>query len=387
MKTQLLEDIGENAALPPAPFKRSGNSNTGNAAPNLAPAGPRPAPAAAAHHPVAQPAVLGVPLPDQEPTPLELDSVFEEIAALEAQYVAPRSEPEPALLPAEPVHQPAEPSFAPQPRPAAAVPPAPEFDFTPPAPGLQAAAPFPRVATDPGHPPLGPAAEAAPDPLPRQAAAVPPDPVFDFTPPAPALQAADPFTRAGSTRSRQRYLVWAACLLVLALLILGGRWFYQERNDAGSRARVADQAQAAPQGGKTVQLPAHAIDDAGATPAEPARPGSPAVPPMVMLERDASAAAKPARVPGPTPGQDQARTAPQPEPVAQQAPAAASPKPPSRLPARQPAGATAETGQPEVQDTSMTATLKACRQRGYDAAQCVKRGCSMTRYGFACRGQ
>ena len=31
-------------------------------------------------------------------------------------------------------------------------------------------------------------------------------------------------------------------------------------------------------------------------------------------------------------------------------------------------------------------TLMQCRAHGYDARQCIERGCTMTRYGFACRG-
>jgi hypothetical protein len=31
-------------------------------------------------------------------------------------------------------------------------------------------------------------------------------------------------------------------------------------------------------------------------------------------------------------------------------------------------------------------TLMQCRAHGYDERQCIRRGCSMTRYGFACRG-
>jgi hypothetical protein len=27
-----------------------------------------------------------------------------------------------------------------------------------------------------------------------------------------------------------------------------------------------------------------------------------------------------------------------------------------------------------------------CRAHGYDARQCIERGCTMTRYGFACKG-
>lgn len=38
-------------------------------------------------------------------------------------------------------------------------------------------------------------------------------------------------------------------------------------------------------------------------------------------------------------------------------------------------------------DTSMEATLRACREHGYHEMQCIRRECSMTAYGFACRGR
>ncbi len=42
---------------------------------------------------------------------------------------------------------------------------------------------------------------------------------------------------------------------------------------------------------------------------------------------------------------------------------------------------------PVEQDTSMEATLRACREHGYHEMQCIRRECSMTAYGFACRGR
>lgn len=42
---------------------------------------------------------------------------------------------------------------------------------------------------------------------------------------------------------------------------------------------------------------------------------------------------------------------------------------------------------PDEQDTSMEATLRACREHGYHEMQCIRRECGMTAYGFACRGR
>jgi hypothetical protein len=43
--------------------------------------------------------------------------------------------------------------------------------------------------------------------------------------------------------------------------------------------------------------------------------------------------------------------------------------------------------QPEATPAGQLAdTLKQCRALGYHAAQCLKRGCTTTRYGLACKG-
>jgi len=98
---------------------------------------------------------------------------------------------------------------------------------------------------------------------------------------------------------------------------------------------------------------------------------------------------------------------PKPEPAAQQRPAPPVPKaairktqsPPrtvadsaqekrKREPVRQVARAPAVAPErPAEADTSMETLLKACRAHGYHAAQCIKRGCSVSQYGFACRGR
>ena len=262
---------------------------------------------------------------------------------------------------------------------------------------------------------------------PTDTATVPQDPLFDFTLPSPELQAANPFTHpaAGGARSRLRYLLWAACLIAVVLLGLGGRWLYQERKDAGSLALIAKDAKDQPQVQNAVQRPAIAAQastlepakDAPvmpSTPAEPAeaagRPAS-AVPPLVYLQPDPPAAARaeppasspaspaePRTAPKPAPAAEQGRVYPLPKRSGQQAhqraeaPArTASPKaerPPVRPPARQPARAAVVAKEKQAgPDTSMEATLKACREHGYHAAQCVKRDCRVTEYGFVCRGR
>lgn len=319
--------------------------------------------------------------PEPLPASLDLNEVFEEIAALEAQYVPPVQQPEPAVAPA-----------APQP-------------------SLHA------VAAGPLHEPLHePVIPAAPMPGP-DTATVPRDPLFDFTPPSPELQEASPFTPPpGATRSRKRYLPWAAGLLSCAVLVLGGGWLYQESKDAGSPALAAGAAKDTPQAGKAVPPPAIAVkepapvEDTRARSSEPAAPASrPAssVPPLVYLEPDRPAAAKaeqpasppaipaePPPAPKPAAAAENERVYPLPKRLSQKAreraePAARPAKPKAEhAPARQLARASvARAERQPVPDTSMEATLKACRAHGYHAAQCVKQGCSVTEYGFVCRGR
>jgi hypothetical protein len=337
MKTQLLEDIGQNAALSLTPPKTAADSQAGNVVHALAPAGnaapprPRSAPGVWRQEPAAK---LPVSTPGQQTPPLELHEVLEEIAALEAQYVPPGRRHEPAIAPVEPLHQPAEATLAPNP---------------------------------------------------ADSATAPQDPFFDFTAPSPAPQEADPFMHAptGSTRPRQRYLLWAACLLCGALLILGGRWLYQERNGA-------DQAKVEVRRDQAVQRPAIAAKevtpgpggDVGATAAASTSRPLPAPPPLVMLEPDPSTAVK-VEPPSPLPKAPRRMAREQSEAAAE--PATESGE---RAPVRQFARASASGKErPSERDTGMAATLRACREHGYHAAQCIKRACGVTEYGFVCRGR
>ena len=343
MRTQLLEDIGRSASLAPTPSNTVGNSQAGKAVQHLAPARTaRPARPRAAlgvwrQRPADAPPLPTPQAPDPAPPAPALHKVFDEMAALEAQFVPPAQQHAPAIAPFE--------------------------------------------------------------------AAASPEPLFDFTPPPPALQAAEPFTRAGSARPRQRYLLWGACLLAGALLIQGGRWWYQERDDAGSLALIAAAAKDKPQAGNAAprqalvarELPGQPVDEVQATPPAP-------VPPLVMLPPE-----PPAAKPQPRPAAAAERAARpkarKPEPAAK--PRAASPAPkrsnrPARVqsdaateaatkqarraPARQLARAPAvRTKRPAVPETTREARLRACRERGYHATQCIKRGCSVTEHGFACR--
>lgn len=310
----------------------------------------------------------------EEAAPVALDQVFEEIAALEANFVHPEQQPTPVVAQVEPE-------------------------------------PEPEMPAAPSQPPHAPAVLPAEDrtaPNPAHIAAVPQDPLFDFTEPLPAQQESNPFTPAPTVLARhgKRYVLGAAGLLSVALLVFGGRWLYQERNDAGSMARTAAQARVAtPANGQAIAEKASLPAPGAEGRAQADVPVSSPVPPLVMLERDPPAAIKPeqalpsveeappvARKPKRTVEKKTASTRPKPiirkadEPVRTAArPAQERPK---REPARQFARATATpVDSPAAPDTSMAALLRACRAHGYHATQCIKRECSVTAYGFACRGR
>jgi hypothetical protein len=373
MKTQLLEDIGENTTLSFAPSNIVGDSKANKevhkTAPpqNAQPAKSRSALGVWRQKPAEAPLLFPADQPDHQPTPVELSTVFEEIAALEAQFVPPGRPHEPAVTAVEPLHE------------------------------------LPPTPVEPPTRPVVPPADVTLARNTTQRAAPAPDPLFDFTP-SPAPQAADPFTPAptGLTRSRQRYLLLAMGVLSVVLLILGGRWFYQERDDAGALALVADQAKEQPQVDKAREQPALVAKEptpepgrgARPTPAVPASEPVPTPPPLVMLEREPAAEPEAVAEREPTVEREPA-AAPLPKPSStrrarEQSGAAVGParNRSEREPVRQVARASSVGAEkPSTPDTSMDATLKACRERGYDAAQCVKRACSMTRYGFVCRGR
>ena len=387
MKTQLLEDIGQSATLSLTPkivgnFQADKEVQVPARAANANPAKPRSALGVWRQKPAGEPLIATTQQPSRQPTPLELHKVFEEIAALEAQYVPPRQPHEPAIAPVEPQQE---------------LP-------TPPA------GPLHKPAISPAEPTLAS--------HPTQSATAPQDPLFDFAPPSPALQVAGPFTRAPTSRPRfrQRYLLWAAFLLSAALLIQGGRSLYQERFDAGSLALIGAEANEEPEVDNAAKRRAMAAQEitqgpdggVGVTPAVPASPRLPAAPPpLVLLEPAPSAATKVEQLPPLGAGRNALQAPPKPEPVAEEWPASPSPKPSSRM-AREQAGAAAgramEPGEREpvrqfarasaigtdgavARDTAMAATLRACREHGYHAAQCIKRACSVTKHGFVCRGR
>jgi hypothetical protein len=369
MKTQLLEDIGQSAGLPLAPAKavelaQAGTPAQGPATPRKAqPVSPRSATGVWRQKPAEEAPAFTTPQLVEEPAPLALDQVFEEIAALEAQLVHPAQQQAPAIA-----------QVAPEPDVPAAL-----------------AEPLIARADQP--------AEDSTAPNPAYIATAPPAPLFDFTQPLPTPQEANPFTPApsGFTRSRKRYLLGAACVLSAALLAWGGHWLYQERSDAGSMALIAAQRPVdTPVNGQALAKKAAMPEPA----AEATAPVSSPIPPLVMLEPDdPPAVVKPEqavrpRVQKPERTLERETASPPPKPSVRKVrePSRAAVRPAKELPRREPVRQLARAAaipveRPAAPDTSMAALLRACREHGYHATQCIKRECSVTAYGFACRGR
>ena len=228
------------------------------------------------------------------------------------------------------------------------------------------------------------------------------DPLFDFLPPLASTPASGISKRQQSwfERSGKRYLLWGTSVLTLALIVLAGLWLYEQGEDASAMAVVADESKADPHFDKVVKRSAPVAKEftlgpdgevrVTQSPALATPRTSPAVPPLVLL--------KPEEAPAPSvkaqPTADKAPPALLPEPVqkAEREQPVNAPKPPrstqERVPARpsvrEPVAAAEKNSASEATPAE---NLKACKAYGYSAAQCVKQACSVTKYGFVCRGK
>lgn len=280
--------------------------------------------------------------------------------------------------------------------------------------GPMAAASLPNQAEPPVAPPFDAQAPSS--------GAARPDPVFDFCPrlPPPPAQGAASAEPSWFQRSGQRYLLWGTWMLLAALVLQAGWWLYGERKDAGSLQLVAEEFKSEPRQERALRRRALAAKEftlapdgevrvspaPAATSEVPAVRPSPAIPPLAVLapETDDGTSPEPevagtdggVQQEGSTIAEQDATPKPQPAPKQirqsqgeqsasddKSALAAVEPAPHRRVARASAKGA----GKTVVQDASMAETLKACRAHGYHAAQCIKRACRVTKYGFACRGR
>lgn len=274
---------------------------------------------------------------------------------------------------------------------------------------VQAAIPDPMFASAPDF-----AAEPEPPPVPANDATaeptlnVPPvDPPGWFSPAEPA---------DWQERERRGGRRTAMALAATVLLAVAGLWGYTEfvddkplivAWDPSSSAYVTPPAAETP---ATVAAPALPPRPRAEPPplvlADPEpQPGNPAAatPAPALAMAQPEAAAKPPAAPAPEPEKAEKvkekevtkpESAPKPakpaaKPRAQAAPVAArtkatqaAPKPAARTrpaPVKEASAGTAALS-PEEE------LLRQCRAIGYHADQCVKRGCTVTKFGLACRG-
>ena len=380
MKTQLLEDIGQSATLSLVPSGRVSNSTSHDVTHDVAPlravvqdiaqarpatpARPRSASGVWRQKPAREPVVPAIQPPDPAP-PLEEPPAIEPIASLAPLHVLPPVVNDAPVSSAEPT--------------------------------------------------LGEGA--------AQSMLAASGPVFDFTQPSPTTVAPDVFKREPTwlERSGSRYLLWGGCALAGALVIGGGLWLYEDRKAASALALVADEMTAEPPVDKAVKRRAIGVKEftlgadgevqvappARASTASPLSQTTPTVPPLVLLESKPATAVSVDPAPAVEPIKKELQTPPKPVRVAQQAPPAPLPKRVrqaereqivaaakpvrarvERAPERQLARAPVVQAETKLAaDAGMAATLKACKAYGYNAAQCVKRACSVTKYGFVCRGK
>jgi hypothetical protein len=148
----------------------------------------------------------------------------------------------------------------------------------------------------------------------------------------------------------RRALSWSAAATVVAMLAVAGYWFYQESRVEGALNVVAN----------TSPAPAASM--------APVKPVVPASSPVTAA-------------PG-TPELTQAGTA-QPETAQDNIEHPAPHRKRRAKPVTRPQ-ATADTGPTPAQRREET--LMQCRVLGYDARECTRRGCMMTRFGLACPG-
>jgi hypothetical protein len=174
----------------------------------------------------------------------------------------------------------------------------------------------------------------------------------------------------------RRALSWSAAATVVAMLAVAGYWFYQESRVEGALNVVAN----------TSPAPA-----ASMAPVKPVVPASSPVTAAPAADRNASPVAPepvanaapppPVAAPG-TPELTQAGTA-QPETAQDNIEHPAPHRKRRAKPVTRPQ-ATADTGPTPAQRREET--LMQCRVLGYDARECTRRGCMMTRFGLACPG-
>lgn len=226
---------------------------------------------------------------------------------------------------------------------------------------------------------MGPATPSAP-PDPPQAALdeTPATAIPDWLAERLREDAAEAERAAQRTRWQRRAVGTGIAAGLLAVMAAATLWLVQEHRVDGALVVVANTT-------PTVAIPAP--DDAGSTGTTSAAPRTAVDFPSTPSRTDTLAAASDVTAEAGGPGQSA-----QP---ALEAPTTAPPTPSSSAPTPQPPQPSAKRSAARTNSPGAAAsstrlrreeTQMQCRAHGYDARQCAARACTMTRYGFACRG-
>lgn len=206
----------------------------------------------------------------------------------------------------------------------------------------------------------------------------------------------------------RRALGWSAAATVVAMLAVGGYWFYQESRVEGALDVVANTSPAAPvrEANLRADTPA-AVPAAVPAPQPPAAsaaiaarvpaPGAPASPgtdvqtapgPADTTPDTAHAASRPDAKRASDPAVD-ANAAADPAAARAVSPVRTASAPRHRKPASHAEARTRTAVHADKEPTPAQRrweTLMQCRALGYDERECRQRGCMMTRFGLACPG-
>ena len=186
----------------------------------------------------------------------------------------------------------------------------------------------------------------------------------------------------------RRALSWSAAATVVAMVAVAGYWFYQESRVEGALNVVANTSPAP--GASVAPVKPVVPASAPATPAAaadrtaspvPQEPVANAAPPAAPV----AAPIIPAAVPAPEAGTPEPRQAGAAQPEAAQD-NIEHPAPHRKRHARPVTRAQAAVDAGPTPAQRREETLMQCRVLGYDARECTRRGCMMTRFGLACPG-
>lgn len=294
-------------------------------------------------------------------------------------------------------------------------------ESTPPGPGAAEQGRRPRPSATP-RPQAAQTAAAVPAkgfaPQPPAFAAPMPSPT-PTPPPMPAMaEAAEPWTPADGTedkvpawlaerlaldaeeqrrteRSRlwtRRLLAWGAAGVLLALLASGGLYLYDQSQVEGALVVVANTNPANPAN----PAPVSGAPNPGTAQAEPVKgEENTAAGGSAAAQTDAGAGQPVPESPATAGTMQPAGRAPQVAQAGQVRQAEdqrADLTPPPRHQKRhvrkhaRPVASARAAGSEPSSRQRREETLMQCRAHGYDERQCLRRGCEMTRYGFACKG-